>query len=133
MDESPGDRLTRLLADLGLTQAVAAERVGVTPATINRICKGAGEMTADVARRLGLALGVRAGYLLFGEGQPTEDAADARALGRASAFREIAALASGKADAEPVAIPPDPAVIAVEATKAGSRPAARSGRKREAR
>jgi len=97
MSGTPGERLTRLLADLGITQADAAQRIGVTGATISRICSGAGEMTARVAERLGAALGVRPCWLLFGEGDREPTPGDAYLAGMAAAYREIARVAASLA------------------------------------
>jgi len=56
------------------------------------------EMSVELAERLSSALGVRAGYLLFGEGAPSEDADEARRVGAVEALLKVARLAREMAD-----------------------------------
>ena len=53
----PGEFLRETLDELGLTQAAFAEAIGVSPMRVSHLLKGDRPVTAELALRLGRALG----------------------------------------------------------------------------
>ncbi len=53
----PGEHLSEMLGELGITQYRLAQAIGVAPIRINQIVHRRRSITADTALRLGQALG----------------------------------------------------------------------------
>ena len=60
----PGEFLRETLNDLGLTQAAFAEAIGVSPMRVSHVLRGERPVTAELALRLGRALGQTPQYWL---------------------------------------------------------------------
>ena len=60
----PGEFLREALNELGLTQASFAEAIGVSPMRVSHVLKGDRPVTAELALRLGRALGQTPQYWL---------------------------------------------------------------------
>lgn len=60
----PGEFLRETLTDLGLTQAALADAIGVSPMRVSHLLKGDRPVTAELALRLGRALGQTPQYWL---------------------------------------------------------------------
>jgi addiction module HigA family antidote len=60
----PGEFLRETLEELGLTQAAFAEVIGVSPMRVSHLLKGDRPVTAEMALRLGRALGQAPQYWL---------------------------------------------------------------------
>lgn len=60
----PGEFLQETLDDLGLTQAAFAAAIGVSPMRVSHLLKGDRPVTAELALRLGRALGQTPQYWL---------------------------------------------------------------------
>lgn len=60
----PGEFLRETLDELGLTQAAFAEVIGVSPMRVSHLLKGDRPVTAELALRLGRALGQTPQYWL---------------------------------------------------------------------
>lgn len=60
----PGEFLRETLDELGLTQAAFAEGIGVSPMRVSHLLKGDRPVTAELALRLGRALGQTPQYWL---------------------------------------------------------------------
>ncbi|WHZ10597.1 MAG: Antitoxin HigA [Burkholderiaceae bacterium] len=60
----PGEFLRETLDELGLTQAALAEAIGVSPMRVSHVLKGDRPVTAELALRLGRALGQTPMYWL---------------------------------------------------------------------
>lgn len=60
----PGEHLREVLVQLGLTQAVFATALGVSPKRVSRVLRGQRPVTAELALRLGRALGQSPQYWL---------------------------------------------------------------------
>lgn len=60
----PGEFLRETLAELGLTQAALAEAIGVSPMRVSHLLRGDRPVTAELALRLGRALGQAPQYWL---------------------------------------------------------------------
>ncbi|MFT3777311.1 MAG: HigA family addiction module antitoxin [Ottowia sp.] len=60
----PGEFLREALDDLGLTQAAFASALGVSPMRISHLLRGDRPVTAELALRLGRALGQTPQYWL---------------------------------------------------------------------
>jgi len=60
----PGEFLRETLDDLGLTQAAFAEALGVSPMRVSHVLRGDRPVTAELALRLGRALGQTPQYWL---------------------------------------------------------------------
>ena len=58
-----GDRLRELIGERGWTQKAFAEKVGVEPATMNRIITGKQKPSERVLRRMSMILNVQFEYL----------------------------------------------------------------------
>ena len=54
----PGEHLTEILDELGISQYRLAKTIGVSPRRINEIVHGRRSITADTALRMGQALGM---------------------------------------------------------------------------
>ena len=54
----PGEHLTEILGELGISQYRLAKTIGVSPRRINEIVHGRRSITADTALRMGQALGM---------------------------------------------------------------------------
>lgn len=53
----PGEVLKDELDDIGLTQTALATHIGILPKTINEICRGKRDISAEMAMKLSKALG----------------------------------------------------------------------------
>jgi len=60
----PGEFLRETLDDLGLTQAALADAIGVSPMRVSHVLRGDRPVTAELALRLGRALGQTPQYWL---------------------------------------------------------------------
>ncbi len=60
----PGEFLRETLEDMGLTQAALADAIGVSPMRVSHLLKGDRPVTAELALRLGRALGQTPQYWL---------------------------------------------------------------------
>lgn len=60
----PGEFLRETLDELGLTQAAFAQVIGVSPMRVSYVLKGVRPVTAEMALRLGQALGQTPQYWL---------------------------------------------------------------------
>ena len=60
----PGEFLRETLDELGLTQAAFADALGVSPMRVSHLLKGQRPVTAELALRLGRALGQTPQYWL---------------------------------------------------------------------
>jgi len=60
----PGRCLHEILEDLNLTQAALADAIGVSPMRVSHVLKGTCPITAELALRLGHALGQTPQYWL---------------------------------------------------------------------
>ena len=60
----PGEFLRETLNDLRLTQAAFAEAIGVSPMRVSHVLRGERPVTAELALRLGRALGQTPQYWL---------------------------------------------------------------------
>lgn len=60
----PGEHLQEILAELGLSPNRLAEAAGIPPAQIGDVVGGDCPVTAEVALRIGKALGMSAGFWL---------------------------------------------------------------------
>jgi len=60
----PGEFLRETLDDLGLTQAALADAIGVSPMRVSHLLRGDRPVTAELALRLGRALGQTPQYWL---------------------------------------------------------------------
>jgi len=60
----PGEFLRETLDELGLTQAAFAQAIGVSPMRVSHVLKGQRPITAELALRLGKALGQTPQYWL---------------------------------------------------------------------
>lgn len=87
----PGELLRETLDDLGLTQAAFADAIGISPMRVSHVLRGDRPITAELALRLGRALGQTPQYWL--NLQTTYDLKRAQAEFKDSllAVRELAA------------------------------------------
>jgi len=60
----PGEFLRETLDELGLSQAAFAEALGISPMRVSHLLKGVRPVTAEMALRLGIALGQTPQYWL---------------------------------------------------------------------
>jgi addiction module HigA family antidote len=60
----PGEFLRETLEDMGLTQVAFADAIGVSPMRVSHLLKGDRPVTAELALRLGRALGQTPQYWL---------------------------------------------------------------------
>lgn len=60
----PGEFLREILDDMALTQAALADAIGVSPMRVSHVLKGDRPVTAELALRLGRALGQTPQYWL---------------------------------------------------------------------
>ena len=60
----PDEFLREILDELGLTQAAFADAIGISPVRVSHMLRGDRPVTAEVALRLGLALGQTPQYWL---------------------------------------------------------------------
>ena len=60
----PGEHLSEIINELGITQYRLAKAIGVPPIRINDIVHRRRSVTADMALRIGQALGMSAEYWL---------------------------------------------------------------------
>ena len=60
----PGEFLNEILTELGVTQAVFARKLGVSPMRVSLVIKGTRPVTAELALRLGKAFGHTPQYWL---------------------------------------------------------------------
>jgi len=61
-NSAPGETLSAVLEDRGMTQQELAERLGMAPKTINEIIKGKAPLTPDTALALERVIGIEAGF-----------------------------------------------------------------------
>lgn len=85
----PGEFLRETLDELGLTQAAFAEAIGVSPMRVSHLLKGDRPVTAELALRLGRALGKTPQYWL--NLQASHDLKLAQMKDSLLAVRELAA------------------------------------------
>ena len=83
----PGEHLTEILEELGITQYRLAKTIGASPRHINEIAHGNRSITADTALRIGKALGMSPEYWL--NLQRTYDLDVARAATDVSAIEPL--------------------------------------------
>ena len=88
----PGEFLREILDELGLTQAAFASALGISPMRVSHLLKGDRPVTAELALRLGRALGQSPQYWL--NLQATYDLKTVQAAMQDSlqAVRELAVL-----------------------------------------
>jgi len=60
----PGEFLREILEDLGLTQSAFADAIGVSPMRVSHLLRGDRPVTAELALRMGRALGQTPQYWL---------------------------------------------------------------------
>ncbi|MCE2529282.1 MAG: HigA family addiction module antidote protein [Acidimicrobiia bacterium] len=60
----PGEHLSEIMSELGISQYRLAKTIGVPPIRINDIVHGRRSVTADTALRIGKALGMTAEFWL---------------------------------------------------------------------
>lgn len=60
----PGEFLSEMLQDMGMTQAAFADAIGVSPMRVSHLLKGDRPVTAELALRLGRAFGQTPQYWL---------------------------------------------------------------------
>ena len=60
----PGEHLSEILEELGISQYRLAKTIGASPRRINEIAHGSRSITADTALRIGKALGTSPEYWL---------------------------------------------------------------------
>jgi len=60
----PGEFLQEILDELGLTQTAFAQAIGISPMRVSHLLKGQRPVTAELALRLGRALGQTPQYWL---------------------------------------------------------------------
>ena len=60
----PGEFLRETLDELGLSQAAFAQALGISPMRVSHLLKGVRPVTAELALRLGIALGQTPQYWL---------------------------------------------------------------------
>lgn len=83
----PGEHLSEILAELGISQYRLAKAMGVSPARVNEIANGQRRITADTALRMGQALGMTPEFWLNLQGG--YDLAAARAAGKVSGVEAL--------------------------------------------
>lgn len=89
---TPGARLRQAIELRGMTQVVAAHAIGLDQGNLSKVLRDQIALSTAVAERAAGALGVRAGWLLFGEGDTTDNVEVAREEGRREALRAVAAF-----------------------------------------
>ena len=88
----PGEFLREILDDLGLTQAAFAEAIGVSPMRVSHLLKGDRPVTAELALRMGRALGQTPQYWLNLQTGYDLKVAQAELKGSLLAVRELAVV-----------------------------------------
>lgn len=88
----PGEFLRETLDDLGLTQAAFANALGISPMRVSHLLKGDRPVTAELALRLGRALGQTPQYWLNLQTAYDLKVAQAAMKDRLKAVRELAAV-----------------------------------------
>jgi transcriptional regulator with XRE-family HTH domain len=88
-EDSPASRLAGLLAASEQSQVVVAEAVGLTGPTLSRLAAGLIAITVETGQLLANHFGVRAGWLVYGEGDPHPDVKSAYLSGRRDALRQV--------------------------------------------
>lgn len=78
-DAAIGARLALIRVGLGLTQAVFAASLGVSPRSYQHYEKGTRSISSEILRRLRATYGLAPGWVLLGQGLPREEE-DAEAL-----------------------------------------------------
>lgn len=86
----PGEFLRETLDELGLTQAAFAQAIGVSPMRVSHILKGQRPVTAELALRLGRALGQTPQYWLNLQAAHDLKVAQAQFQDSLSAVQELA-------------------------------------------
>ncbi|CAM5795390.1 HigA family addiction module antitoxin [Ottowia pentelensis] len=86
----PGEFLRETLNDLGLTQAAFASALGVSPMRVSHLLKGDRPVTAELALRLGRALGQTPQYWLNLQTSYDLKVAQAEMKDSLNAVRELA-------------------------------------------
>ena len=87
----PGEVLRETLDDLGLTQAALADAIGVSPMRVSHLLRGDRPVTAELALRLGRALGQTPQYWLNLQTAYDLKVAQAEMKGGLLAVRKLAA------------------------------------------
>lgn len=88
----PGEFLRETLDDLGLTQAALADAIGVSPMRVSHLLRGDRPVTAELALRLGRALGQTPQYWLNLQTAYDLKVAQAEMKGGLLAVRKLAAV-----------------------------------------
>lgn len=91
----PGEFLRETLGDLGLTQAAFADAIGVSPMRVSHVLRGERPVTAELALRLGRALGQTPQYWLNLQTTYDLKVALADMKGSLKAVRELAQTEAG--------------------------------------
>ena len=86
----PGEFLREVLEDLALTQAAFAEAIGISPMRVSHVLRGDRPVTAELALRLGRALGQTPQYWLNLQSSYDLKVAQAEWKDSLSAVRELA-------------------------------------------
>lgn len=87
----PGEFLRETLEELGLTQATLADAIGVSPMRVSHLLRGDRPVTAELALRLGRALGQTPQYWLNLQTTYDLKVAQAEMKGELLAVRKLAA------------------------------------------
>ena len=85
----PGEFLRETLDELGLTQAALASALGISPMRVSHLLKGDRPVTAELALRLGRALGQTPQYWLNLQAAYDLKVAQAALQDRLDAVREL--------------------------------------------
>ena len=85
----PGEFLRETLDELGLTQAALASALGISPMRVSHLLKGDRPVTAELALRLGRALGQTPQYWLNLQAAYDLKVAQATLQDRLDAVREL--------------------------------------------
>ncbi len=88
----PGEFLRETLDELGLTQAAFADAIGVSPMRVSHLLRGERPVTAELALRLGRALGQTPQYWLNLQSAYDLKLAQADLKDSLLAVRELAAV-----------------------------------------
>lgn len=88
----PGEYLRETLDELGLTQTAFAQALGVSPMRVSHLLKGDRPVTAELALRLGRALGQSPQYWLNLQTSYDLKVAQAAMKDSLKAVRELAAV-----------------------------------------
>ena len=87
----PGEYLTEILEELGLSQAAFARAIDVSPMRISHVVRGQRPVTADLALRFGRAFGQSAQYWINLQNAYDLKIAEREIKGSLSKVRRLAA------------------------------------------